>query len=92
MPTEYYDRGMPETRLLPASRRLQDEYWLLRSALCGAVAANWVEIRKACPEVAEAAEALETFLAAHPTRTFDVFRPEDAGVRQEDGSSTVFFR
>ncbi len=88
---EYYDRGMPEERLVPANRVLQDEYWLLRSVLCAALQANWVEILEACPEVAEAATSLEAFMHRHPTRTFSVFRPEDLGVRQEAGSP-VFLR
>ena len=88
--TEYYDRGMPEERLVPANRVLQDEYWLLRSVLCAALRANWTEILEACPEVAEAATSLEAFMHRHPTRTFSVFSPRrgtdgEAGGRLLDG-------
>ncbi len=36
--SEYYDRGLSQGRLLPAGRAMQDEYWLLRSVLCAAIA------------------------------------------------------
>ena len=88
---EYYDRGMPECRLLPASRVMQEEYWLLRSVLCAAIAASWPGICEGCPEVAKAALDLETFLRAHPRRTFRMFRPEDVALRQE-ADSPVFLR
>ena len=92
MPTiEYYDRGMPKKKLLPACRAMQDEYWLLRSSLCVAIAASWPAILESCPEVASAATALEVFMHSHPTRIFSVFRPEDLAVRQE-ASSPVFLR
>jgi hypothetical protein len=60
---------MPECRLLPASRAMQDEYWLLRSVLCAAIAASWPKICDGCPEVARAALAFDSFLRAHPGRT-----------------------
>ncbi len=34
---------------------MQDEYWLLRSVLCAAIAASWTKICDGCPDVAKAA-------------------------------------
>lgn len=79
MPREYYDRGgyPPAERLLPASYPKQEAYWLLRSHLTSAIAANWQAVLDSSPEIARAAQALDTYVGGRPNTEFRIFRPED---------------
>jgi hypothetical protein len=92
LPCEYYDRGPTADNLLPANTQLQDAYWLLRSNLTSAIAAELPKLCARSLRIAEAAAALESFMQSNRTRSFKIIRPEDADFTQDASSSPFFLR
>lgn len=91
MPKEYYDRGQTAENLAPASRPMQEAYGLLRSRLTQALARHWDDVLASSPEIASAAEALDTYVEGRPRTAFRIFRPEDARSEHSAGDP-VFLR
>jgi hypothetical protein len=94
---EYDDRaprtGTPGAKkLLPATRDQQDAYWLLRSQLTQALVRNWQTICATLPEVAAASDNLDRLVRRQSTRTFKIFRPEDADAEHDHRDAGRFLR
>ncbi len=90
--TEYYDRGLPEKKLHPASPSQQHCFDIARNNFLQAITSNLDAISEDFPEVGHAYLTMKTVLRCNPTREFKVFRPEDASMTLDADSNPAFVR
>ena len=73
------DTPANETRgLRPCNEQQKQEVWARQAEFARAVSSRMDEICEQFPEVAEARDALASYMAHHPGVAFPRFRPEDA--------------
>lgn len=92
MPNEYYDRGLPEKKLHPASPCQQHMFDVARRRFTAAIAKNLNAICAEHPEIAHELWSMKAVLSTNRTREFKVFRPEDASMTIDADSNPAFVR